>query len=58
MSTWLYRLGRFIDRRRWFVIAAWLIVAVTAVGVNRVAGGKTVDNFNVPGVESQQAIDL
>ena len=58
MSTWLYRLGRFIDRRRWFVIAAWLIVAVTAVGVNRVAGGTTVDNFNVPGVESQQAIDL
>ena len=58
MSKWLYRLGRFVDRRRWFVIAAWLIVAVTVVGVNRIAGGTTVDNFNVPGVESQQAIDL
>ncbi len=58
MSKWLYRLGRFVDRRRWFVIAAWLIVAVSVVGVNRVAGGNTVDNFDVPGVESQQAIDL
>ena len=58
MSTWLYRIGRFADRRRFWVIGAWLILAVTAVGINRVGGGGTVDNFEVPGVESQAAIDL
>lgn len=58
MSNWLYRLGRFSAARRWLIVAAWIVFAVGAVAVNRVGGGGTVDNFEVPGVESQQAIDL
>ncbi len=58
MSNWLYRLGRTAARqRRWFV-AGWILIAVLIVGIDRTAGGGTVDNFEVPGVESQQAIDL
>ncbi|MEZ5246018.1 MAG: MMPL family transporter [Acidimicrobiales bacterium] len=58
MSNWLYRLGRFAASHRGLVLVVWLAAAVTIVAVDRIAGGETVDNFEVPGVESQQAIDL
>lgn len=58
MSNWLYRLGRFSAKRRRWMVAAWIVIAVFVVGVDRSGGGGTVDNFEVPGVESQQAIDL
>ena len=58
MSNWLYRLGRFAARRRVWVVAAWVLIALGALVIDRAAGGGTVDNFEVPGVESQQAVDL
>lgn len=58
MSNWLYRLGRFAALRRGVVVAAWIVLALGMVVANRVGGGRTVDNFEVPGVESQHAIDL
>ena len=58
MSNWLNRLGRFAAVRRWLVVAGWVVVAVAIVLGNRFGGGGTVDNFEVPGVESQQAVDL
>ncbi|MEZ5381571.1 MAG: MMPL family transporter [Microthrixaceae bacterium] len=58
MSNWLYRLGRLAARKRILVVAAWVLIAVMFVVANRAAGGGTVDNFEVPGVQSQQAIDL
>ncbi|MFH2071968.1 MAG: MMPL family transporter [Actinomycetota bacterium] len=54
----LYRLGRFSARRRWTMLLVWAAVIVAAVGSNSLIGGTAVDNFEVPGVESQQAIDL
>ncbi|MFP5489781.1 MAG: MMPL family transporter, partial [Acidimicrobiia bacterium] len=58
MSHWLDRLGRFAAARRWLVIGAWLAVAALIVVADRAAGAGTVDNFEVPGVESQAAVDL
>ncbi len=58
MSNWLYRLGRFSARQRRWVVAAWVLLALFVVVVDRTGGGGTVDNFEVPGVESQQAVDL
>ncbi|MBU1865108.1 MAG: MMPL family transporter [Actinobacteria bacterium] len=58
MSAMLYRLGRFSARRRWTMLLVWAAVIVAAVGSNSLIGGTAVDNFEVPGVESQQAIDL
>jgi RND superfamily putative drug exporter len=58
MSNWLYRVGKFSARNRRWVVIAWLLVAVVAVGMDRTLDAGTVDNFEVPGVESQEAIDL
>ncbi|MCB1026915.1 MAG: MMPL family transporter, partial [Microthrixaceae bacterium] len=40
------------------MVAVWGLVAVLVLAANRIGGGGTVDNFEVPGVESQQAVDL
>ncbi len=58
MSSWLYRTGLFSARHRRWVIAAWLVLAVAAVIINRTVEADMVDNFEVPGVESQEALDL
>jgi RND superfamily putative drug exporter len=57
MSSWLYRIGVFSARRRRVVVGLWLVLAVGAVLMNRTMGG-TVENYVVPGVESQAAGDL
>lgn len=58
MSNWLYRLGRWSARHHWTVIALWGLFAAGAVLLNVAVGSSTVDNFEVPGVESQAAVDL
>lgn len=58
MSNVLFRLGRWVAEHRRLVVLVWLAVVIGLVAANRVAGGGTVDDFEVPGVESQQAIDL
>jgi len=58
MSNWLYRLGRVAARQRRWVLAGWILLALAVVMVNQTSGGGTVDNFEVPGVESQEAVDL
>ncbi len=58
MSNLLYRLGRFAVRRRRWVLGGW-VVAFLLIGVaGNALGGKGVDDFSVPGTESQAAIDL
>ena len=58
MSSYLYRLGHWAFRRRWLVLAFWIALLV-AVGVTSQAVKKdTNDAFNVPGTESQRALDL
>ena len=58
MSNWLDRLGRSSARHRWPVVIVWVIVALGLAVTNWMIGGVTVDNFEVPGVESQTALDL
>ncbi|MEE9417233.1 MAG: hypothetical protein V3V01_18280, partial [Acidimicrobiales bacterium] len=58
MSNWLYRIGTFSARHRFWVIGAWIALVISAVAIDRTVGAETVDNFEVPGVESQEAIDL
>jgi len=58
MSNWLYRLGKFSARRRALVIVGWVVIVLALVFVNQTGGGSTVDNFEVPGVESQEAVDM
>ena len=58
MSRALHRLGRFAVRRRGIVLLGWLIAAALLwTGVTAADGGYS-DDFRIPGVESQQALDV
>jgi RND superfamily putative drug exporter len=58
MSTALYRLGGFAARRPWAVIGAWLVVAISVIVASGAFGRDLEDTFEVPGVDSQEAVDL
>ncbi|ROO52360.1 RND superfamily putative drug exporter [Micromonospora sp. Llam0] len=58
MERTLERLGRACAARPWHAIAAWLLVAVALVGLGQLTGGSFVNDFRVPGAESQRAADL
>ncbi len=58
MSKWLHRIGTSSARHRRWVVAGWVLFALFIVIFNRSLSAGTVDNFEVPGVESQQALDL
>ncbi|MGK0274167.1 MAG: RND superfamily putative drug exporter [Ilumatobacter sp.] len=58
MSHALYTLGRFAARRPWTVIGAWLFAALLIVGTSTMFGRELTDSFDVPGLDSQAAIDL
>src|SRR5262249_3700779 len=53
-----YRLGRFAVRRRWRVLAAWIVVVVALGVIGNAAGGGFHDEFKIPGTEAQRATDL
>jgi RND superfamily putative drug exporter len=58
MTFLLYRLGRAAVRRRRLVLLAWAVLAVAVLGIAGVRGGETSDAFDIPGVESQRALDV
>ena len=58
MSHALYRLGRFAARRPWTVIGTWVLVAVVVIGSSALFGRELSDSFEVPGLDSQNAVDL
>ena len=57
MSRILYRIGHFAGRHPWRVLAAWVLIAVTAVMLNSSFGGAPDESFSIPGAESQRAAD-
>jgi RND superfamily putative drug exporter len=57
VATLLYRLGALSFRRRWTVLAAWLVLVGILVGGYVAIGGKFDNQFTIPGYESQQALD-
>jgi putative drug exporter of the RND superfamily len=58
MTSLLYRLGRAAVRRRRLVLLAWAVLAVAVLGIAGVRGGETSDACDIPGVESQRALDV
>jgi putative drug exporter of the RND superfamily len=54
----LYRLGRAAVRRRRLTVLAWGLVAVGVIALAQTAGGSLSDTFEIPGTESQQALDV
>jgi RND superfamily putative drug exporter len=58
MARFLHRLGSFSVRHRRLVLGIWLLLAVGLFGVSKASGGQLNDQFRIPGVESQKALDL
>ena len=58
MSGLLYRWGRLAAMRPWRVIAVWLVVVVAVLAGSTGFGRELEDSFVVPGLDSQQAVDL
>jgi RND superfamily putative drug exporter len=57
MATLLYRLGRFASRRRWAVLAAWLVLLIGLGGTAAAVSGTMSDSFSIPGTAAQKAMD-
>ncbi|MCU1496759.1 MAG: hypothetical protein JWM47_712 [Acidimicrobiales bacterium] len=58
MSNFLYRLGRRAVRRRRLVVGLWVLTLVLVGVMGSSLGGEAVDDFQVPGTESQAGRDL
>ena len=58
MTGALFHLGRFCVRRRWVVIAAWLLVFTVLAISARALGPNVSDNLTLPGTDSHAATDL
>ena len=54
----LQRLARTCYHRRRRVLAGWILLMATLVTLNGAAGGEFLDEFSLPGTESQEAFDL
>jgi len=57
MNGALERLGTWAARRRWWVIGAWIVILVGLSLGRNLGGGDFVNNYSVPGSESQQGLD-
>ncbi|MBL0886284.1 MMPL family transporter [Myceligenerans indicum] len=57
MSSFLYRLGRAVVRRRGRIVAGWLLVLLLCGGASAFLNQGTDDTFTIPGSESQNAMD-
>jgi RND superfamily putative drug exporter len=57
VSTFLYTLGHLVARRRLRVLALWCFLTVVLFGIAGVFGGKMVNDYTIPGTESQRGID-
>jgi len=58
VSKFLYCLGRFAAEHPWRVVGAWFIVAALVVASSAAFGRELEDSFEVPGLDSQIALDL
>jgi putative drug exporter of the RND superfamily len=57
MTGVLYGVAGFCARRRFLVLAVWLLVAVALVAASNRLGDNTNDNLALPGTDSQRATD-
>jgi RND superfamily putative drug exporter len=57
-ASMLQRLARVTYRRRRRVLVGWVLLLIGLIGLNETAGGEFLDDFTLPGSESQQAADL
>jgi RND superfamily putative drug exporter len=57
MTGMLYGVGQFCVRRKFVVLAVWLVATIALVAVSHSLGDNTNDNLALPGTDSQAATD-
>jgi RND superfamily putative drug exporter len=57
MTAMLYALAQFCVRRKFAVLAVWLVATIALVAVSHSLGDNTNDNLSLPGTDSQAATD-
>jgi putative drug exporter of the RND superfamily len=57
MTGMLYALAQFCVRRKFVVLAVWLVATIALVAVSHSLGDNTNDNLALPGTDSQAATD-
>ncbi|MDY6809143.1 MAG: MMPL family transporter [Actinomycetota bacterium] len=55
MASVLFRVGRFCFRHKWWVIATWLLAAITVGGLVGALSPKFAKDFSLPGTDSGTA---
>jgi len=58
MSSMLYRLGRGAALHPWRTLGLWALAGILVFGLASVAGGRTHDDWEVPGARAQTGIEL
>ena len=58
MSSYLYRLGHWAFRRRWIVLGFWIAMLIGVGALSQAVKGEESEKFEVPGTESERALDL
>jgi uncharacterized membrane protein YdfJ with MMPL/SSD domain len=58
LARFLYRLGMFTARRKWFVLGAWVVLVGGMVLLIHTFGSNTSNNLDLPGTNSQAASNL
>jgi putative drug exporter of the RND superfamily len=57
MAGLLERLGSFAARKPWVMFVVWLLILGAVLGASRAFGGKYVNNYNIPGSESDNGLN-
>jgi len=58
MSSFLFRVGKFSFRHKWWVIGAWVAVLAIVIGAVSSLSPKFAKDFDLPGTDGGIAIDL
>ncbi|MGC5259140.1 MMPL family transporter [Gordonia sp. DT218] len=58
MALWLYRLGRFTFRHKWWFVGAWLAVIIALGAIVSAAAPKFSTDFELPGTDSDRAMSV
>lgn len=58
MATLLYRIGALAAKRHFVMIGVWILVLIAAIFGSKVFDGQMQQSVEIPGTESQTAIDM
>lgn len=58
MALWLYRLGRFNFRHKWWIIAVWVLTLITLGALTSALSPKFATDFELPGTDSDKALTI